>query len=119
VERYYLRGIKRFEHKDEGAPPGSAAPDFRTSDPVVPVGATIRPSPATSYEFVVIPVYGKPKLLDLDRNSATTVKITTEPEVEPGPKGETRHNIYFNRGVAGSQAYARESSARRGPTKIT
>lgn len=26
LERYYLRGIKRFEHKDEGAPPGSPFP---------------------------------------------------------------------------------------------
>lgn len=107
VERYYLRGIKRFEHKDEGAPPGSPLPtsehpiqSFQWGDYTA--------KPATSYEFVVIPVYGKPKLLDLDRNSAATVKITTEPEVEPGPKGETRHNIYFNRGVAGSQAYARK-----------
>ena len=51
---------------------------------------------------------GKPKLMELDRDSATTIEITTEAEVEAGPKGETRHNIYFNRGVAGSQAYARK-----------
>ena len=107
LERYYLRGIKRFEHKDEGTPPGSPLPtsehpiqSFQWGDYTA--------KPATTYEFVVIPVFGKPKLLELDRDSATMVKITTEPEVEPGPKGETRHNIYFNRGVAGSQAYARK-----------
>lgn len=107
VERYYLRGIKRFEHKDEGAPAGSPLPtsehpiqSFQWGDYTA--------KPATTYEFVVIPAYGKPKLMELDRDSATAIKITTEPEVEPGPKGETRHNIYFNRGVAGSQAYARK-----------
>jgi hypothetical protein len=46
--------------------------------------------------------------LDLDTKSATIVKITTETEVEPDLNGETRHNIFFNRGVAGSQAYARK-----------
>jgi phosphatidylserine/phosphatidylglycerophosphate/cardiolipin synthase-like enzyme len=107
VERYYLRGIKRFEHKDEGAPPGSPLPTSEHPIQSLQWG-DYTAKPATSYGFVIIPVYGKPKLLDLDRNSATTVKITTEPEVEPGPKGETRHNIYFNRGVAGSQAYARK-----------
>ncbi|HKE57900.1 MAG TPA: hypothetical protein VKB46_14405 [Pyrinomonadaceae bacterium] len=107
LERYYLRGIKRFEHKDEGAPPGSPLPtsehpiqSFQWGDYTA--------KPATTYEFVIIPAYGKPKLLRLDRNSATAIKITTEPEAEPGPKGETRHNVYFNRGVAGSQAYARK-----------
>jgi phosphatidylserine/phosphatidylglycerophosphate/cardiolipin synthase-like enzyme len=107
VERYYLRGIKRFEQKDEGAPPGSPLPtsehpiqSFQWGDYTA--------KPATTYEYAVIPAYGKPKLLDLDVKSATVVKITTEAEVEPGPKGETRHNIYFNRGVAGSQAYARK-----------
>lgn len=107
VERYFLRGIKRFEHKDEGAPAGTPLPtsehpiqSFQWGDYTV--------KPATTYEFTVIPVYGRPKLLELDRDSATKVEITTEPEVEPSPKEETRHNIYFNRGVAGSQAYARK-----------
>jgi hypothetical protein len=107
VERYYLRGIKRFEHKDDGVPPGTPLPtsehpiqSFQWGDYTA--------KPATVYDFTVIPVYGRPKLLELDLNSAQTVRIETEPEVEPGAKGETRHNIYFNRGVAGSQAYARK-----------
>jgi phosphatidylserine/phosphatidylglycerophosphate/cardiolipin synthase-like enzyme len=107
IERYYLRGIKRFEHKDEGITPGTPVPtsehpiqSFQWGDYTA--------KPATTYDFTVIPAYGQPKLLDLDRDSATTVRITTEPEVGPGPKGETRHNVYFNRGVAGSQAYARK-----------
>jgi hypothetical protein len=107
IERYYLRGIKRFEHKDEGVAPGTPVPtsehpiqSFQWGDYTA--------KPATTYEFTVVPVCGTPKLLELDHGSATTVKITTEPEVKPGPKGETRHNVYFNRGVAGSQAYARK-----------
>jgi phosphatidylserine/phosphatidylglycerophosphate/cardiolipin synthase-like enzyme len=107
VERYYLRGIKRFEHKDDGVAPGTPLPtsehpiqSFQWGDYTA--------KPASVYDFTVVPVYGKPKLLELDQNSAQTVRIETEPEVEPGAKGETRHNIYFNRGVAGSQAYARK-----------
>jgi|SRR4051812_27693441 hypothetical protein len=71
LERYYLRGIKRFENKDEGAPPGSPMPtsehpiqSFQWGDYTA--------KPATTYEFVIIPAYGKPKLLELDRDSATT-----------------------------------------------
>jgi len=107
VERYYLRGIKRFEHKDDGVAPGTP---FPTSEHPIQSfqWGDYTAKPATVYDFTVIPVYGKPKLLALDRNSAQTVRIETEPEVEPGAKGETRHNIYFNRGVAGSQAYARK-----------
>jgi len=57
----------------------------------------------------VLPVYGKPKLLDLDEGSATTVEITTEAEQGyVGDDVQPAHDIYFNRGVAGSQAYARK-----------
>jgi hypothetical protein len=107
VERYFLRGIKRFEHKDEGVEPGTPLPtsehpiqSFQWGDYTA--------KPATTYRFTVIPTYGKPKLMTLDRASATTVEITTEPEASPSEHGATRHNVYFNRGVAGSQAYARK-----------
>src|SRR5205823_1864792 len=62
--------------------------------------------PKTTYQYRVVPAYGKPKLLELDDASATTVEITTEAEESGGDAGKTRHDIYFNRGVAGSQAYA-------------
>ena len=60
--------------------------------------------PATTYEFTVTPVYGKPKLLELDHRSATTVQITTEAQEVGKVQGRPSHDIYFNRGVAGSQA---------------
>jgi phosphatidylserine/phosphatidylglycerophosphate/cardiolipin synthase-like enzyme len=43
----------------------------------------------------------------LDEDSATPVEITTEAEQgRAGDDGQPAHDIYFNRGVAGSQAYA-------------
>lgn len=64
--------------------------------------------PDTTYEFKVIPVYGKPQLLKLDQDSATTIEITTEAEQGGADADKTTHDIYFNRGVAGSQAFARK-----------
>ena len=106
VERYYLRGIKRFKNKDEGLPPGTPVPtsehpiqSFQWGDYTA--------KPGTTYQYTVVPVYGKPKLLQLDEASSTTVEITTEPEIgQASDDGESTHGIYFNRGVAGSQAYA-------------
>jgi hypothetical protein len=108
IERYFLRGIKRFKFKDEGLPPGTPLPtsehpvqSFQWGD------YTARPG--TTYRYRVVPVYGKPKLLALDDDSATTVEITTEAEeAHSGEDGGPRHDIYFNRGAAGSQAYARK-----------
>jgi len=33
IERYYLRGIKRFKFKDEGLPPGTPMPTSEHPDP--------------------------------------------------------------------------------------
>ena len=107
VEQYYLRGIKRFAGKDDGVAPGTPLPtsehpiqSFQWGDYTA--------KPGTRYDFTVIPVYGKPKLLRVDRASAETVTIETERELQPGGGGGPKHNIYFNRGVAGSQAYGRK-----------
>jgi phosphatidylserine/phosphatidylglycerophosphate/cardiolipin synthase-like enzyme len=107
TERYFIRGIKRFKNKDEGLAPATPVPtsehpiqSFQWGDYTV--------SPDTHYRYSVVPVYGKPKLLDLDMQSATSVDIKTEPEVEAAHGGKVRHEVYFNRGAAGSQAYARK-----------
>jgi phosphatidylserine/phosphatidylglycerophosphate/cardiolipin synthase-like enzyme len=50
----------------------------------------------------VVPVRGKPKRLEHDDRTAVSVEIRTEPE-QAGA-----HAVYFNRGVAASQAYARK-----------
>jgi phospholipase D-like protein len=109
IERYFLRGIKRFKFKDEGVPAGTPMPtsehpiqSFQWGD--------YTPKPATSYRYRVVPLYGKPKLLTLDDASSVTVEITTEAEQgDMAPvAGQPRHDVYFNRGVAGSQFYARK-----------
>lgn len=108
IESYYLRGIKRFKLKDEGLPPGTPVPtsehpiqSFQWGDYTA--------KPKTKYRFKVVPCYGKPKLLELDNASAATVEITTEAEQgHAADDGGAAHDIYFNRGVAGSQAYARK-----------
>src|SRR3954452_17180545 len=108
IERYYLRGIKRFKFKDEGLAPGTPMPT--SEHPVQSFQwGDYTAKPATTYRFKVTPVYGKPKLLQLDEASSTTVEITTEAEEAGGAgHGVARHNIYFNRGAAGSQAFARK-----------
>jgi PLD-like domain len=107
VERYYLRGIKRFKFKDEGLPPGTPVPtsehpiqSFQWGDYTAKANVT--------YRFKVTPVYGKPKLLELDGASSTSVEVTTESERVGGGDDGPTHNIYFNRGAAGSQAFARK-----------
>ena len=101
VEHYWLRGIKRFEDKDKGVVAGTPLPtsehpvqSFQWGDYSV--------KPGHEYTYRVVPVYGQPLNLELREADAAQVAIHGEPEVS----GE--HAIYFNRGVAGSQAYARE-----------
>jgi phosphatidylserine/phosphatidylglycerophosphate/cardiolipin synthase-like enzyme len=116
IERYFLRGIKRFQFKDEGLAPGTPMPtsehpiqSFQWGDYTA--------KPATTYRYKVIPVYGKPKLIELDDASATTVEIATEREEgSAADDGQPRHDVYFNRGAAGSQAYARKFSGPPDPT---
>ncbi len=74
--------------------------------------------PARTYRYKIMPVYGKPKLIELDDASATSVEITTESEEgRAGDDGQPRHDVYFNRGAAGSQAYARKFSDKPDETK--
>jgi phospholipase D-like protein len=101
VERYFLRGIKRFEDKDKGLPAGTPVPtsehpiqSFQWGD------YTAKPS--TAYTYRLVPTTGAPMALTLRDDLAISVDIETE------PLDGAVHSIYFNRGAAGSQAYARE-----------
>jgi len=101
VERYFLRGIKRFEDKDKGLPAGTPVPtsehpiqSFQWGD------YTAKPS--TTYTYRLVPTTGASKALTLRDDLAISVDIETEPL-----HGDV-HSIFFNRGAAGSQAYARE-----------
>jgi phosphatidylserine/phosphatidylglycerophosphate/cardiolipin synthase-like enzyme len=58
--------------------------------------------PKSVYTYQIIAVYGEPADLDHKRKHPVVVKIQTQ-----DPDNGT-HAVYFNRGVAGSQAYARK-----------
>jgi len=111
VERYFLRGIKRFKNKDDGLPPGTPVPT--SEHPVQSFQwGDYSAKPGTTYQYRVVPVYGTPRNVQLDDASATMVEITTELEdgasSASGVGAPSAHEVYFNRGVAGSQAYARK-----------
>ncbi len=106
-ERYVLRGIKRFRFKDQGLAPGTLVP--LDEHPVQSFQwADYTAKPATKYAYRVVPMYGAPMNLAPNDTAAVKIVITTEAEIGSNPgNGSARHDIYFNRGVIGSQAYAR------------
>ena len=110
LERYWLRGIKRFKEKDKGLPPGTPVPtsehpiqSFHWADYTAHAG--------TRYQYRIVPVFGAVKNPKLDDDVAVTLDVTAEIEGDQ-PTGadddSVRHDVFFNRGVIGSQAYARE-----------
>src|SRR5688572_29925439 len=71
IERYWLRGIKRFAHKDEGLAPGT--PVSTAEHPIQSFQwGDYTAKPNTTYRYRVVPTYGKPKLMRLDAALATT-----------------------------------------------
>lgn len=108
VERYWMRGIKRFKDKDKGLPPGT--PVSTADHPIQSFQwADYTAQAGTRYRYRVVPVYGTVKHTRLDAAAAVTLEITAEPTHAPdGPAQQPRHDVFFNRGVIGSQAYARE-----------
>jgi hypothetical protein len=110
VETYWMRGIKRFRDKDKGLPPGT--PVSTADHPIQSFqwgDYTCRAN--RHYRYRIVPLYGQPKLIQPDDASAVTVEANTEPNVgTPAAASVTgsRHDVYCNRGVIGSQAYARE-----------
>src|SRR3954454_14762254 len=100
-ERYYMYGYKVFP---------SVYPN-PTEDLLVttydqPVQSFVwddfTARPGQKYEYAFHPLKGKPK--NLDRSAKpVTVKVETEPLFTAGT-----HDVFFNRGVASSQAYHRK-----------
>lgn len=62
--------------------------------------------PAHDYTYKVVPVYGTPANPVLDDAKAVSLNVAT------GDPSTGVHGIYFNRGVAASQAYATKFGAR-------
>ena len=67
--------------------------------------------PAHDYSYRVVPRYGAPAALEDRHGVEATVDIST------GDPGEGVHGIYFNRGVAASQAYALQF--KKSPDKLS
>jgi phosphatidylserine/phosphatidylglycerophosphate/cardiolipin synthase-like enzyme len=114
VERYWMRGIKRFKDKDKGLPPGTPVPTaehpiqtFQWGDYTAKEGRR--------YLYRIVPVFGTAKNTKLDNAAAVTLDVSTEEAIDPATDGSgtPRHDVHFNRGVIGSQAYAREFGNRK------
>jgi len=110
VERYWMRGIKRFKDKDKGLPPGT--PVSTAEHPIQGfLWADYTAKAGTRYLFRIVPLHGTVKNPKLDDAAAVTLDVTAEMEGDQpldNTDGGIRHDIFFNRGVIGSQAYARE-----------
>jgi phosphatidylserine/phosphatidylglycerophosphate/cardiolipin synthase-like enzyme len=68
---------------------------------------TVKPN--RQYTYRVVPMYGEPG--SLEQGKPIKINVTTESE------SASKHAVYFNRGVAGSQAYARRFKNKR-PDKV-
>jgi phosphatidylserine/phosphatidylglycerophosphate/cardiolipin synthase-like enzyme len=111
VERYWMKGIKRFKDKDKGLPPGT--PVSTAEHPVQSFQWCDYTAQANvDYIFRIAPVYGATiKLMKVQEADALEIAIRTEAEmgnVETATNNQIRNDLFFNRGVIGSQAYARE-----------
>ena len=109
-ESVWLKGMKTFSSVENTPPPGSQWPTnahpiqgFQWGD----YGAV----PGRTYVYAVSPVTGTPAAPTL----ATTVEVKVTTEVED----DGVHGVWFNRGVAGSQAFARRfAGSARGVLRV-
>jgi phosphatidylserine/phosphatidylglycerophosphate/cardiolipin synthase-like enzyme len=98
-ERYYMYGFKVF--KEVVPNPGEYMLVSTFDNPVQSfVWDDFTAKPDYQYTYFFYPVKGKPRNLTRERPIRITVK--TEPLFS-----KQEHDIFFNRGVASSQAYAR------------
>jgi phosphatidylserine/phosphatidylglycerophosphate/cardiolipin synthase-like enzyme len=110
IEKYWMKGIKRFKEKDIGLEPGTPVPT--SEHPVQSFQwCDYTAKENHQYEYRIVPVYGNPKLIYLREADSLIIPIKTEAEMGntvAALNNNVRHDLFFNRGVIGSQAYARE-----------
>ena len=97
-ERYWLRGSRTFEETDPGVPGllvSTLEHPFQSF-----LWGDYSAKTRHSYTYRVVAMRGKPK--KLEPGEEVEVRLETEDDAAG------THAIYFNRGVAGSQAYARK-----------
>ena len=97
-EAYFLCGMKAFAETDPGFPAGS---QYSTRDHPIQSfqWADYSAKPGYDYTYTVNALKGSPS--DLEIHAPVNFDVTTE-SPESGD-----HDVYFNRGVAASQAYVR------------
>src|SRR5438270_321452 len=98
-QQYWLQGMRTFKSVFPNPPEGALTSthehpiqDFLWSD--------FTAKPDHDYVYNIVPVRGHPK--KLEHGTPVQIEVKTENE----SKG--KHAVYFNRGVIGSQAYARK-----------
>ena len=97
-EAYWLRGQKTFVETDPGLPLG--AQHSTREQPIQGfTWSDLTAKPGHDYIYRVLALKGTPR--DLQPMAEVSVRVRTE-----SPVGAT-HDIYFNRGAAASQEYAR------------
>jgi len=98
-EEYWLPGFRTFKETYPHPKPGSLVSTHE--HPIQSfLWGDYTAKPGHSYEYSIVPVYGKPK--NLEYRDAIILKVNTEDE------DRGTFAVYFNRGVAGSQAYSRK-----------
>jgi phosphatidylserine/phosphatidylglycerophosphate/cardiolipin synthase-like enzyme len=97
-EAYYLSAMKAFAETDPGFPAGSL---YSTRDHPIQSfqWADYSAKPGHDYTYTITALKGTPA--NLTPHATTPIDITTE-SPESG-----NHDVYFNRGLAASQAYVR------------
>ncbi|MBI5025669.1 MAG: hypothetical protein HZC12_02865 [Nitrospirae bacterium] len=111
-ERYFIRGFKVFK---EIIPHPNKNTEVSTFDHPVQsfVWDDFTAKPNNRYEYFFYPIKGKPKNLD---RTAKPIQIAIQ--AEPLYNSNDEHDVFFNRGVASSQAFARKFKNAT-PDKIT
>ena len=99
-ERFFVPGYKVF--RSVIAEPGERLQVSTNEHPVQSfMWDDFTAQPDHEYRYVFRPLKGRPR--NLDRSGpAMTIRVRTEPLIS-----ETEHDVFFNRGVASSQAYTR------------
>jgi len=107
-EAYWLEGLKTFEETDPGFPPGAK---YSTRQHPIQgfTWSDFSAKPGHDYTYRVLALKGMPQ--DLQPVAEVSVRVETE-----SPTGGA-HDIYFNRGAAASQEYARRFGNRK-PSEV-
>ena len=95
-EAYWLHGLKAFQQTD----PGAAEVSVQEHPVQAFLWGDYTAKPGHHYTYQVTPVHGTPKKLQYGR--PVTLEVQTESETD-----DAQH-VFFNRGVAGCQAFVRK-----------